>query len=99
MGAGLSVAAISRRTLQPLDRYAYETIPARAIIAGATKGPDDGDPTAIIQHPHSRTSYAGQVGEGASRLAIWSSEEAVIALGIFGNGSEHSEPLSLGETG
>jgi hypothetical protein len=46
----------------PSGGYAYETIPGKAIIAGAIKGPDDAEPAACPKHAHSETGYARRVG-------------------------------------
>jgi hypothetical protein len=48
--ARLSVKALKGqfKITATLTGYAYETIPDKAIIAGATKGPDDGEPTASV---------------------------------------------------
>ena len=47
--------------------YAYETIPGKAIVAGATKVPDGAEPTAALSSHTPRTSYPGHVGAGSSR--------------------------------
>ncbi len=51
--------------------YAYETIPGKSIIAGATKQPEDG--------PSSEPTTLGVWALGVSGLAIWKREESVSA--------------------
>jgi hypothetical protein len=58
-----------------LTGYAYETIPGKAIIAGATKGPDDLAGTASTRTPEPAT--LGTLALGASGLSIWRREESV----------------------
>jgi hypothetical protein len=51
--ARLNVAESRSRFTVVLTGYAFETIPNKPIIAGATKGPDDSEPTAsllIVEH-------------------------------------------------
>ncbi|HXM21759.1 MAG TPA: hypothetical protein VN948_10895 [Terriglobales bacterium] len=62
-----------------LTGYAYETIPSKAIIAGATKGPDGGEPTASFNTRTPEPATLGMLALGAPRLAIWRREESVIA--------------------
>jgi hypothetical protein len=58
-----------------LTGYAYETIPGKAIIAGATRGPDDAEPTAAFSHnPEPATLGALALG-----LSIWRRDEPVAA--------------------
>jgi hypothetical protein len=52
-----------------LTGYAYETISGKAIIAGATKGPDDTEGTAST-----RTPTLGMLALGAPVLFIWRRE-------------------------
>jgi hypothetical protein len=54
-----------------LTGYAYETIPGKAIIAGATKGPDDIEPTASFTTPTPEPVTLGALAMGAPGLAIW----------------------------
>src|SRR5580693_5813065 len=61
----LSVVGRQRITAT-LTGYAYETIPGKAIIAGATKGPDDGEPSASFTTPTSRTRHARRTGNGST---------------------------------
>jgi hypothetical protein len=64
-----------------LTGYAYETIPGRAIIAGKTKGPDDGEPIASLNEQIPKRipepATLGALALGAPGLAIWRREEAV----------------------
>jgi len=69
-----------------LTGYAYETIPNKAIIAGATKGADDSDveqPDAARTNPVPDTRQPGTLGAlamGAPGLSIWRREDSVVAL-------------------
>jgi hypothetical protein len=65
-----------------LTGYAYETIPGNSIIAGATKGPDDGgraeQPSpAALAAPPPKPATLGLLAMGARGLAIWRREESV----------------------
>ena len=60
-----------------LTGYAYETIPGKAIIAGATKGSDDAEPAASINMP--APAALGALAMGAPGLSIWRREESVAA--------------------
>ena len=64
-----------------LTGYAYETIPGKAIIAGATKGPDDGAQPVPATHTSSTPEPAtlGMLALGAPGLSIWRREEPVAA--------------------
>jgi len=65
-----------------LTGYAYETIPGKAIIAGATEGPDDAEPTASLNTHSSGPATLGALALGAPGLTIWRREESVAsALG------------------
>ncbi len=60
-----------------LTGYAYETIPGKPIIAGATKGPDDGAepaPASIKTHTP-KPATVGMLALGAPGLSIWRREE------------------------
>jgi hypothetical protein len=60
-----------------LTGYAYETIPGKAIIAGATKGPDGGAepaPASIKTHTP-KPATVGMLALGAPGLSIWRREE------------------------
>jgi hypothetical protein len=56
-----------------LTGYAYETVPGKAIIAGATKGPDDAEPTAS-RTPTPEPATLGTLALGAPALSIWRRE-------------------------
>ena len=58
-----------------LTGYAYETIPGKGIIAGATKGPDAPEPTASFAMPTPRPVTLGALAIGAPGLAIWRRDE------------------------
>jgi len=61
-----------------LTGYAYETVPGKAIIAGATTGPDDAEPTASLTlTPEPAT--LGTLALGAPGLSIWRREAPVDA--------------------
>jgi hypothetical protein len=59
-----------------LTGYAYETIPGKGIIAGATKGPDDPEPTAFFNAPASEPAALGTLALGAPGLSIWRRKES-----------------------
>jgi hypothetical protein len=67
-GSGFNFTAI-------LTGYAYETIPGKAIIAGATKGPDD-EPTTSFNTHAPQPATLGILALGAPGLAIWKREES-----------------------
>jgi len=58
-----------------LTGYAYETIPGKPIIAGATKGPDDAEPTAALSSHTPEPATLGALALGAPGLSIWRREE------------------------
>jgi hypothetical protein len=62
-----------------LTGYAYETIPNKPIIAGATKGPEDAESSASLSTPTSEPTTLGVLALGASGLAIWKREQSVSA--------------------
>ena len=62
-----------------LTGYAYETIPSKPIIAGKTKGPDDGEPTALFNTHTPEPVTLAKLALGAPTLAIWRREESVVA--------------------
>jgi hypothetical protein len=62
-----------------LTGYAYETIPSKPIIAGATKGPDDPEPTASLNTPTPLPATLGALAMGAPGLSIWRRKESVDA--------------------
>jgi len=61
-----------------LTGYAYETIPGKAIIAGATKGPDD-ELTASFNTHVPQPASLGSLALGAPGLSIWKREESADA--------------------
>jgi hypothetical protein len=78
--ARLDVIISRPATIQAtLTGYAYETIPGKAIIAGATKGPDDPEPTASLNAPASEPATLGMLALGAPGLSIWRRRESVSA--------------------
>ena len=62
-----------------LTGYAYETIPGKAIIAGATKGPDHGKPSAFLDSHTPEPATLGALARGTPALSIWRREESVAA--------------------
>jgi len=58
-----------------LTGYAYETIPGKAIIAGATKGPNDELTTSFNTHAP-QPATLGMLALGAPGLSIWKCEES-----------------------
>jgi hypothetical protein len=62
-----------------LTGYAYETIPGKAIIAGATKGPDDAEPTAALSSQTPEPTTLGALALGAPGLSIWRRKESAAA--------------------
>lgn len=68
--ARLSVRCAGR-VLTTLTGYAYETIPNKPIVTGATKGPDDAEPAASLNTPSPERSTLGRLAAGAPGLAIW----------------------------
>jgi hypothetical protein len=73
--ARITVTTTKNRFTTLLTGYAYETIPGKAIIAGATKGPDDELTTSFNTHvPQAAT--LGMLALGAPGLSIWKREES-----------------------
>ena len=62
-----------------LTGYAYESIPGKAIIAGATKGPDDAEPTAAFSSHAPEPTTLGALALGAPGLSIWRRKESAAA--------------------
>jgi hypothetical protein len=73
--ARLSVQVSGTTVTGTLTGYAYETIANKPIIAGRTKGPDDGEPTASFSTPTSEPATLGALAMGAPGLAIWRRKE------------------------
>ena len=58
-----------------LTGYAYETVPGKAIVAGATKGPDDSRgeqlDAAVLDAPTSEPASLALLAQGAAGLVAW----------------------------
>jgi hypothetical protein len=78
--ARISMGSASGRLKAVLLGYAYETIPGKAIIAGATSGPNDGEPTASFTMPTPEPASLGALAMGAPGLSIWRRKELVGAI-------------------
>jgi hypothetical protein len=61
-----------------LTGYAYETIPGKAIIAGATKGPSDPEPTTSLNTPTPEPATLGALAMGAPGLSIRRRKESAL---------------------
>jgi hypothetical protein len=61
-----------------LTGYAYETIAGKAIIAGATSGRDDAEPTASLNTPHPEPATLGALALGTPGLSIWRRKELAL---------------------
>jgi hypothetical protein len=62
--------------------YAYETIPGRAIIAGRTKGPNDGveqSDAAVLVVPTHQSTTLGLLALGSNGWSIWRREKSAVA--------------------
>jgi hypothetical protein len=81
--ARMTVTTTSRSFTATLTGYAYETIPRKGIVAGATKGPDNVEPTAFSQ-PAPKPAKLGALALGAPGLAIWRREESVVTIPLEG---------------
>lgn len=83
--ARLTVATEKNRFTATLTGYAYETIPGKAIIAGATQGSDDTDMSIEQSNPTAQTMPAtepatlGALAMGSGGLSIWKRDESVAA--------------------
>ncbi len=74
--ARLSVSVVNIQITATLTGYAYETIPNRPIIAGETKGPDDGSTVeqpraAVLTPPVPELATLALLTQGASGLVAW----------------------------
>jgi hypothetical protein len=78
--ARLNVTVGNSRISATLTGYAYETIPNKAIIAGATKGQDAAEPAASFTMPTPEPVTLGALAMGAPGLAIWRRKETADAL-------------------
>jgi hypothetical protein len=77
--ARMKVDTLQRPFSAILTGYAYETIPGKAIVAGATKGSDDAEPTAAFSSHSSEPATLGALALGAPGLSIWRRDEPVAA--------------------
>jgi hypothetical protein len=59
-----------------LTGYAYETIPGKAIPAGATKGTDAAEPIPSLNRPTHNPATLGMLALGAPGLSVWMREES-----------------------
>jgi hypothetical protein len=73
----LSVPKFSGPMTATLTGYAYETIPGKAIIAGATTRTRRCRTCRIPQHANSRTGHAWRVGASCAGLSTWRREGLV----------------------
>jgi hypothetical protein len=73
--ARLSVQVQRLEITAILTGYAYETIPGKGIIAGATNGPDDAEPAASLSPHNPEPATLGVLAMGAPGLSIWKREE------------------------
>ena len=83
--ARLNVAVHGTSVIGTLTGYAYETIAGKAIIAGATSGPDDAEPAASLNKPTPNMPTPepptlGALAMGAPGLSIWRRKETVGAI-------------------
>jgi hypothetical protein len=72
--ARLSVTVSKTTITATLTGYAYETIANKPIIAGRTKGPDDGsveESNAALNVPTSKPATLGLLAMGSSGLSMW----------------------------
>jgi hypothetical protein len=77
--ARISMESAGGRIKALVVGYAYETIAGKAIIAGATSGPDDAEPAASFSTPIPEPATLGALAMGAPGLSIWRREEQVSA--------------------
>jgi hypothetical protein len=76
--ARLNVEVTQYHIAAVLTGYAFETAPNKSIVAGATKGPDDAEPTASSTNTP-RPATLGTLALGSPGLSIWRREESVSA--------------------
>jgi hypothetical protein len=74
--ARLNVTVGNSRISATLTGYAYETIPNKPIIAGATKGTEEGPDTALTMATPDPATL-GALALGAPGLSIWRREKSV----------------------
>jgi hypothetical protein len=77
--ARLNVKVVGHKLAATLTGYAYETIPNKPIIAGATERPDDASPTASLVRQTPEPVSLGVLARGALGLPIWRREERAAA--------------------
>ena len=75
----MTVTITENKFTTTVTGYAYETVPGKAIIAGATNGASEAEPTASLNTPAPEAATLGMLAVGAPGLSIWRREEAVIA--------------------
>ena len=73
--ARISMGSAKGRIEAVLLGYAYETIADKAIIAGATNGPQDAEPAASHNLHTPEPATLGALAMGSSALAVWRREE------------------------
>jgi hypothetical protein len=73
--ARISMGSGKGRIEAVLLGYAYETIADKAIIAGATNGPQDAEPAASYSPRTPRPATLGALAMGSSAPAVWRREE------------------------
>ena len=72
--ARLNVTVGQSKITATLTGYAYETIPGKPIVAGRTKGPEDGNEgpeAAVLAAPISEPASLGLLAQGAAGLVAW----------------------------
>lgn len=74
--ARVKLSVANQSITATLTGYAYETIPGKAIVAGATKGPDDAEPTAALSSHAPEPATLGALAVGAPGLSIWRRKES-----------------------
>ena len=79
--ARISMGSAKGRIEAVLLGYAYETIPGKAIIAGATSGPDESEPAASLNTPTPVPATLGDLAMGAAGLSIWRRKETQEVIG------------------
>jgi hypothetical protein len=72
--ARISMGSAKGRIEAVLLGYAYETIADKAIIAGATSGPQDAEPTASHSLHTPKPATLGALAMGSPALAVWRRE-------------------------
>jgi hypothetical protein len=80
--ARISMGSARGRIKALLLGYAYETIAGKAIIAGATSGPDDAEPAASLNTPTPEPASLGALALGSPGLSIWRRKEHFLGLNL-----------------